>query len=123
MALRTVGATNLPGHDCRIPVWPKNSVLVRVQSGRSIPIGGQWGLEGVVAMPRTDDLHTLPENLPVPIDDGACDHLRDMRLPALPLRSTTGDWVDLAALQGRTVVYCYPRTGEPDVEGPPGCNE
>lgn len=24
-------------------------------------------------MPRSDELHTLPANLPVPVDDGACD--------------------------------------------------
>ena len=74
-------------------------------------------------MARTDDLHTLPENLPIPIDDRACDHLQGMRLPVQPLLSTAGDHVDLAALSGRTVVYCYPRTGEPDVDVPPGWNE
>jgi peroxiredoxin len=31
--------------------------------------------------------------------------------------------VDLAALPGRTVVYCYPRTGRPDQALPQGWNE
>jgi peroxiredoxin len=74
-------------------------------------------------MSRTDDLHTLPADLPVPVDDGACDHLPGMRLPSMPLASTDGDTVDLVALSGRTVVYCYPRTGEPDVAVPEGWNE
>jgi peroxiredoxin len=74
-------------------------------------------------MSRTDDLHTLPADLPVPVDDGACDHLPGMRLPSTPLASTDGDMVNLAALSGRTVVYCYPRTGEPDVAVPEGWNE
>ena len=74
-------------------------------------------------MPRTDDLHTLPPGLPIPVDDGACDHLPGMQLPPVPLRATTGEFVDLAALPGRTVVYCYPRTGEPDKDPPPGWNE
>ena len=31
--------------------------------------------------------------------------------------------MDLSGLSGRTVVYCYPRTGRPDEEPPPGWNE
>ena len=31
--------------------------------------------------------------------------------------------MDLAGLSGRTVVYCYPRTGKPDEEPPRGWNE
>jgi peroxiredoxin len=41
----------------------------------------------------------------------------------VPLRSTSGETVDLAGLPGRTVVYCYPRTGRPDQEIPKGWNE
>jgi peroxiredoxin len=36
------------------------------------------------------------------------------------LPSTTGATVDLTALPGRTVVYCYPRTGLPDRDPPEG---
>jgi len=71
---------------------------------------------------RSDNLHELPKDLPVPVDDGACAHLTDIRLPAVPLLSTSGRIVDLAALRGRTVVYCYPRTGRPDQEVPTGWN-
>lgn len=66
------------------------------------------------------DLHQLPPDLPVPVDDGACDHLPGTRLPAVPLRSTDGEMVDLAALRGLTVVYCYPRTGRPGEDPPAG---
>ena len=38
----------------------------------------------------------------------------------MPLISTAGEPVDLAALSGRTVVYCYPLTGRPDRELPRG---
>ena len=48
------------------------------------------------------------------IDDGACAHLAGMALPSVVLPSTAGGTVDLAALPGRTVVYCYPRTSRPD---------
>jgi len=72
---------------------------------------------------RTDNIYELPADLPVPIDDGACDHLAGMRVPSIPLRSTSGRLVELAALRGRTVLYCYPRTGRPEVEPPQGWNE
>jgi peroxiredoxin len=73
-------------------------------------------------MPRSDDLHALPENLPVPVDDGACRHLPGRPLPSVALPSTAGRRVDLAGLPGRTVVYVYPRTGRPDQEPPRGWN-
>lgn len=64
-------------------------------------------------------LHQLPPNLPVPVDDAAADHLTGARMPSIALRSTSGAIVDLAALgTGRTVLYCYPRTGTPDRQVP-----
>jgi peroxiredoxin len=74
-------------------------------------------------MPRTDNLYELPRDLPIPVDDGACDHLAGMRLPSVPLMSTAGRQVDVSQLSGRTVVYVYPRTGRPDVDPPQGWNE
>ncbi|HEU4345507.1 MAG TPA: peroxiredoxin [Candidatus Binatia bacterium] len=74
-------------------------------------------------MARTDSPYELPDGLPVPIDDGATDHLTDMMLPSVPLTSTRGSRVDLASLRGRTVVYCYPRTGQPDVDPPKGWDQ
>src|SRR5258708_35925706 len=63
---------------------------------------------------------SLPKDLPEPIDDGACRHLPGLQVPSVPLLSTTGSLVDLASLSGRTVVYCYPRTGRPDQDLPDG---
>jgi peroxiredoxin len=68
-------------------------------------------------------LQELPEDLPVPTDDGAADHLPGTLIPPLSLMSTAGETVDLSALQGRTVVYCYPLTGRPDTELPRGWEE
>ena len=59
------------------------------------------------------DPTVLPADLPVPVDDGAAAHLAGMRLPDIALQATDGSTVSLAALPGRTVVYAYPRTGEP----------
>ncbi len=73
-------------------------------------------------MARSDDVYTLPADLPVPEDDGACDHLSGMTLPSVELRSSRGERVDLSTLEGRIVVYIYPRTGRPDQELPNGWN-
>lgn len=59
-------------------------------------------------VPRKGNLYELPEDLPVPADDGACNHLEGMVLPSVSLMSTNRRKVNLAALRGRPVVYCYP---------------
>lgn len=69
------------------------------------------------------NLRNLPDNLPVPEDDGASDHLTARVLPHLPLPSTSGEPVDLSGLPGRTVVYCYPMTGRPDKDLPEGWDD
>lgn len=64
------------------------------------------------------DLNTLPEGLPVPADDGACDHLCGMSLPAIQLKATSGRSVSLQTLNQPTIIFFYPRTGEPDKPAP-----
>jgi len=65
-------------------------------------------------------LDSLPDNLPVPLDDGGADHLLGLTLPPLSLAATAGSSVDLGALSGLTVLYFYPRTGRPDEPLPEG---
>jgi peroxiredoxin len=72
---------------------------------------------------KREHLHQLPANLPAPTDDGASDHLPGMQLPSVPLMSTAGEPVYLAALPGKTVVYCYPMTGRPGKDLPQGWDE
>ena len=70
------------------------------------------------------NLFDLPQNLPVPQDDGQCDHLLGARLPQLELKSTSGRVVSLALeTQKHTVIFCYPKTGEPIVETPDGWDD
>ena len=69
------------------------------------------------------DFHALPPDLPMPVDDGAADHLPGMRLSALALAATSGGEVDLAATASRAgtlVLYVYPRTGVPGQPSPDG---
>ena len=62
----------------------------------------------------------LPEDLPEPGDDGGAKHLTGMRMPDMALAATDGSTVNLSTLPGRTVVYAYPRTGEPGKPNPDG---
>ena len=75
---------------------------------------------GATLLPQ-EDFTKLPSNLPVPMDDGACDHVLGMAIPSLLLPSTHGGAVNLARLkEHRIIVYCYPRTGEPGKPSPDG---
>lgn len=56
---------------------------------------------------------TFPEDLPVPKDDGAADHLLNAKIPSISLPATSGSKVDLSTLEDLTIVFCYPRTGAP----------
>lgn len=68
----------------------------------------------------------LPDNLPVPIDDGQCAHLKvGMQFPIdilLNLPTTSKKPVDIVS-QPRTIMYFYPRTGKPDQKLPDGWND
>lgn len=69
------------------------------------------------------ELHALPDDLPVPEDDGAADHLPDAAVPSIVLAATVGEPVDLAAAaagEGALVVYVYPQTGVPGRPLPAG---
>jgi peroxiredoxin len=69
------------------------------------------------------DPTVLPDDLPVPQDDGAARHLTGAKLPDITLQATDGTQVNLAGLKGRTVVYIYPRTGRPGQALPTGWND
>lgn len=63
----------------------------------------------------------LPDNLPVPEDDGAADHLAGSRLPDIALPSTSGGAVNIAEIGApRAVIFAYPRTGRPNQLMPEG---
>jgi peroxiredoxin len=67
------------------------------------------------------DYTTLPDDLPVPVDDGSASHLKGMTLPSLTLSTSDGGEVSLSDLgPGLTILYLYPLTGRPGVELPEG---
>lgn len=76
------------------------------------------------------NLLTLPDNLPIPVDDGACDHLEGMKFPELNIPSTNGREINLGVDKGISVIYFYPMMGSPnsapmigwnDIPGARGC--
>lgn len=67
-------------------------------------------------------LNQLPENLPIPEDDGACNHLYNLPLPSIWLHATSGQQVDFSSLK-LVVIYCYPMTGRSDIQLPSGWDQ
>lgn len=63
----------------------------------------------------------LPDDLPVPVDDGRANHLPGMAVPTIKLTATDGTTVDVASLgTGRSIIYAYPLTGRPGIDLPEG---
>nr|WP_244313998.1 peroxiredoxin [Roseibium denhamense] len=58
--------------------------------------------------------------LPVPEDDGTASRIEGADMPALALDATNGGQVDLSRLSGTSVVYAYPKTGQPGTPLPDG---
>ena len=73
----------------------------------------------------TKNLHKLPPDLPVPVDDGACDHLPGMEMPPVALPATTGAALNVAEAShdGPAVFFFYPRSGRPDEPRIPGWDD
>lgn len=51
--------------------------------------------------------------IPAPADDGAAVHLKGAKIPPIALPATDGSTITLSSVQGRIVLFAYPRTGEP----------
>ncbi len=64
-------------------------------------------------MNQNDLLAVDWSKIPAPQDDGAARHLIGAALPPVSLLATNDAMMMLAELSGRTVVFGYPRTGEP----------
>ena len=65
----------------------------------------------------------LPDNLPVPQDDGAANHLDGTKLISVPLQATDNSLIDLSKMFGTTVVFIYPMSGLPGIDLPVGWDE
>ena len=68
----------------------------------------------------SDVINAIPLDLPIPTDDGACQHLDNRILPAISLWSTDDQEINLSRLAGWNVVFCYPMTGRPGFAIPDG---
>jgi len=65
------------------------------------------------AMNQKNLLEVDWSKIPPPVDDGAAAHLVGMTVPPISLVATDDTSVTLSAISGRSVVFVYPRTGEP----------
>lgn len=68
-------------------------------------------------------LNQPSEDPPVPVNDGAADHLEGIRLPYISLTATNNGTVNMQTLPGVVVYYVYPMTGRPDISAPDGWRE
>jgi peroxiredoxin len=69
------------------------------------------------------NINQLPADLPIPQDDGSTNHLRGMKLPNVSLNATNGKTINLGEIKGKLVIYCYPMTGQPNVDLPDGWDQ
>lgn len=69
------------------------------------------------------NLNELPDNLPIPTDDGAADGLVAKALPGIVLPATDGNRINLQNLSDIAVFYIYPMTGRPDTPLPDNWDE
>lgn len=68
-------------------------------------------------LPQSTNLQNITEeleDLPIPEDDGACNHLKGSRVPSVTLLSTSEGNVDLSKEEGLIIVFFYPRTAAPN---------
>ena len=81
----------------------------RAEASASMPV--EFTNNRLRRMPKPYDLYSTPDGLPVPRNDGACDHLTGLQLPSMVLPSTNGTLVNLSELSGTTVLYAYTADG------------
>jgi peroxiredoxin len=65
-----------------------------------------------------DVIFSMPQDVSAPLDDGACRHLKNMKMPKVSLWSTDDQQINLSLLSGWNVIFCYPMTGRPGVAIP-----
>ena len=79
-----------------------------------------WKITLQNIQPPQDVLRSIPKDLPIPLNDGACEHLENMLLPDVSLWSTDDQEINLSRLSGWNVIFCYPMTGRPGFSIPEG---
>ncbi len=108
-------------HKMRLSVSPTNIPALKyyqkmgwMDLGPSLKHPEVHIMEKDLSQVKQKNLHDLPPNLPLPVDDGKTNHLVGMRIPEIVLTSTDGVQVDLKnEFQDPTVLFIYPRAGSP----------
>ena len=72
----------------------------------------------------SDDFTTLPENLPIPEDDGKANSLLGRTIPSIILPSTKDSFLDLSKINKQYgIFYFFPRMNIPGKSLPSGWND
>ena len=72
---------------------------------------------------KPKNYNILPNDLPIPKNDGLCDHLTGMEIPDVSLLTSNGDYIKLRRKESfKIVFYIYPMTGRPDKTLPKNWN-
>jgi peroxiredoxin len=61
--------------------------------------------------------------IPAPELDVSLEHLNNFIIQEIKLLSTSGDEIDLSKLNGLSIIYVYPMTGQPNIALPKGWDE
>lgn len=69
------------------------------------------------------NVNNPPDELLVPTDDIAFQHLEGMRFPAVSLETTSGIDVDISSIQGFVIIFFYPHIGKLNSSPMPGWAE
>ena len=70
------------------------------------------------------NLSIFPKDLPIPLDDGKCDHLLNSKIPNISLPNQDGNELKLHRNDTfRIILYCYPMTGSPSKKLPKNWNK
>ena len=60
---------------------------------------------------KPKNYNILPNDLPIPKNDGLCDHLTGMEIPDVSLLTSNGDYIKLRRKESfKIVFYIYPMT-------------
>ena len=70
-----------------------------------------------------DNYNQLPKNLPIPQDDGACNHLEGMDFPDIVLQNTKAEKKSLLeSTTKKQIIYFFPMMGKPGIALPENWN-
>ncbi len=67
---------------------------------------------------------SVNQKFPIPVDDNAANHLKNLNIPSISLPNQEGNYLQLDRLDTfRIIIYFFPMTGRPDMPLPENWNK